>query len=60
MPYYETITSIEGTFRFFDDVTYEVKFYHQDKCDVPIDKEFSLKGYEKPRKTYVCGRTIAR
>ncbi len=47
-----TIKSLDGTFRFFDDTTYEVRFIPQDMSDVPIDKEISLKGYEKARKTF--------
>lgn len=47
-----TIKSIDGTFKFFDDITYKVQFIPQDISDVPIDKEFSLTGYNKERKTF--------
>ena len=47
-----TIKSIEGTFKFYDDLTYEIRFVPQDMSDVPIDEEMSLLGYNKARKTY--------
>lgn len=47
-----TIKSIDGIMRFYDDITYEVKFIPQYESDVPIDKELSLHGFEKSRKTF--------
>lgn len=46
------ITSTDGIFRFYDDVTYEVQFIPQDESDVPLDAEMSLLGYNKARKTF--------
>lgn len=48
-----TVKSIDGIFRFFDDITYEVQFIPQDVSDVPMDDELSLKGYEKSRQIYM-------
>lgn len=45
-----TIKSLDGNFRFFDDITYEVEFIPQDIQDVPIDKALTLRGYNKSRK----------
>jgi len=47
-----TVTSSDGVFQFYDDVTYEVSFFPQDESDIPIDDELSLLGYEKSRKSY--------
>lgn len=47
-----TIKSLDGTFKFFDDVTYNVTFFPQDISDVPMDEEISLKGYDKSRKIF--------
>lgn len=47
-----TIKSIDGAFRFYDDITYKVEFIPQDESDTPIDKELSLKGYDKSRKVF--------
>lgn len=47
-----TIKSIDGVFGFYDDITYDVEFIPQDESDVPMDKELSLKGYDKSRKTF--------
>lgn len=46
-----TVTGIDGIFKFYDDVTYEVEVIPQDESDVPIDEELTLKGYDKKRKT---------
>ena len=48
-----TIESLEGSYRFYDDITYEITFTPQDESDVPLDEEMSLVGYEKARKTYL-------
>ena len=37
-----TIKSLDGTFQFFDDVTYKVSFIPQDVSDVAMDEEISL------------------
>jgi len=47
-----TIKSLDGTFHFFDDVTYKVSFIPQDVSDVAMDEEISLKGYDKSRKVF--------
>lgn len=47
-----TIKSVDGLIKFYDDITYKVEFIPQDISDVPIDKELSLRGYEKERKTF--------
>jgi len=47
-----TIKSVDGVFKFLDDVTYEVRVVPQDVSDVPIDTEISLKGYDKARKVF--------
>lgn len=46
------VRSLDGTFRFYDDITYEVKFIPADESDIPMDWEISLTGYEKARKVY--------
>ena len=47
-----TIESLDGSFKFYDDIVYEVSYFAQDESDVPIDEELSLLGYNKNRKTY--------
>ncbi len=47
-----TVKSIDGIFKFYDDITYNVSFIPQDESDVPIDREISLRGYDKSRKTF--------
>lgn len=46
------IKCIDGNLKFFDDISYEVEFIPQDMSDVPIDKELTLKGYDKNRKVF--------
>ena len=47
-----TIKSLDGIFKFFDDVTYKISFIPQDVSDVPMDEEIFLKGYDKSRKIF--------
>ena len=47
-----TIESLEGSFKFYDDIIYEVSYFAQDESDVAIDEELTLLGYNKKRKTY--------
>lgn len=47
-----TVTSIDGNFRFFDDITYEIEFVPLDESDVPMDKEISLRGFNKNRNKF--------
>ena len=47
-----TIKCIDGTFMFYDDLTYDIQFIPQDMSDVPLDDIMSLQGYNKFRKTY--------
>ena len=42
-----TIESLEGNFKFYDDIIYEVSYFAQDESDVPIDEELTLLGYNK-------------
>ena len=46
-----TIESLDGRFRFYDDVTYEVRFIPNDETDVPND-ELILSGYNDNRNVY--------
>lgn len=48
-----TIKSVDGIFKFFDNITYEVSIIPQDVSDVPIDDEMSLLGNNKARKTFL-------
>ena len=48
-----TIESLEGSFKFYDDIIYEVSYFAQDESDVPIDEELTLLGYNKKRKTHL-------
>ncbi len=45
-----TIKSLDGLFRFYDDVTYEVSIAPIDESDVPLDEEMTLLGFKKNRK----------
>lgn len=46
-----TIKAFDGRILFFDDITYDVECIPLDESDVPIDKELTLWGFEKSRKT---------
>ena len=47
-----TVTSHDGPFRFYDDITYDVQFIPLDESDVPQDECISLMGHNKFRETY--------
>lgn len=47
-----TVTSHDGPFRFYDDITYDVQFIPMDESDVPNDEDISLSGHNKFRTTY--------
>ncbi|MBQ4111107.1 MAG: PHP domain-containing protein [Clostridia bacterium] len=46
-----TVKAIDGIFKFYDDITYEVKFIPQEESDVPHNDTMSLEGFNENRKS---------
>ena len=46
-----TVKAIDGIFKFYDDITYEVKFIPQEESDVPHNDTMTLEGFNENRKS---------
>lgn len=45
------IKSLDGIFRFYDDVEYSIEFIPSEESNVPLDDDMTLLGWDKNRKT---------
>ena len=47
-----SVKSLDGIFKFYDDVEYSVEFVPMEESDVPLDGAMSLLGWDKNRKVF--------
>ena len=47
-----SVKSLDGIFKFYDDVEYSVEFVPMEESDVPLDAAMSLLGWDKNRKVF--------